>query len=208
MIMSMTLETPSLMQLLAGTAAGDHACFAQIYQRTHVYLFGVALRMLGNHSVAEDVLQESFVNVWRGAASYKNEQAGHDGVAMAWLTSIVRNRALDVLRNQLRRKEEPLPDLGIQGDAELQFQFSGDQSRSALEVFDEAAQKLKIDQCLAALDGSHRQSLALAYYQGYSSSEVAAQMGAPLGSVKSWIRRGLNKLRDCLADQAAPVQRT
>jgi RNA polymerase sigma-70 factor (ECF subfamily) len=72
---------------------------------------------------------------------------------------------------------------------------------SALDLFDAAVHALHIERCLGALDGSHRQSLALAYYQGLSHSEVAAQMGAPLGSVKAWIRRGLDKLRDCLQAQ-------
>jgi RNA polymerase sigma-70 factor, ECF subfamily len=230
MIGCMTATQSTLVQLLVATAQGDHASFARLYERTQLHLFGVAFRMLGNRASAEDVLQESFVNVWRSADSFRAEAAGrvksaesaesaesvgqaktpggigHDGQAMAWLTSIVRNRTLDVLRSSARRKEEHLPDADSLEAASASSSAVVDGAPSALEVFDDAVQKLKIDQCLGALDGSHRQCLALAYYQGLSSSEVAAQMKAPLGSVKSWIRRGLNKLRDCLADRGVVAE--
>ena len=188
----------SLQELLARTARGDHAAFAVVYERTHAHLFGVALRMLGREHAAEDVLQEAFVSVWKSAALYRSNLAGQEVQPMTWLIAIVRNKALDALRSRARRNETELPQEAGGDDGEAPLQASG---ASSLELLSQATVALQIEGCLGGLDGSHRQSLALAYYQGLSHSEVAAQMGAPLGSVKAWIRRGLEKLKACLAAQ-------
>ncbi len=192
-------ESLSLQQLIIAAAHGDHASFAQIYARTHLHLFGVAVRMLRTQHQAEDVMQEAFVSIWKSASTYQADAAAHEGHAMAWLTSVVRNKALDALRSTARRKEDPLVDTEALDDDTADL--PGDAARSAMDMFAQAARDLQVDHCMQALDGSHRQSLALAYYHGLSHNEVAAQMGAPLGSVKAWIRRGLSKLKDCLAAQ-------
>jgi RNA polymerase sigma-70 factor (ECF subfamily) len=187
------MSAPNLAQLLALTAAGDHQAFAQVYERTHTHLFGVALRLLGRHQAAEDVLQEAFVNIWHNAAQYRPGTATgstEDAQPMGWLVAIVRNKALDALRSHGRRREDELSDDEDDG--------ARGAMPSALELFAQATRAMQVERCLDALDGSHRQSLALAYYQGLSHSEVAQQMGAPLGSVKAWIRRGLDKLKSCL----------
>ncbi|HYF42660.1 MAG TPA: sigma-70 family RNA polymerase sigma factor [Ramlibacter sp.] len=181
-----------LRELIARSAAGDHAAFAQVYQRTQAHLFGVALRILGREQAAEDVLQEAFVSIWHHAAAYRSQVGGQEVQPMTWLIAIVRNKALDALRSRARRAETEL------GEEEA----SHPAAPSALDLLAGATEALRIRQCMEALDGSHRQSLALAYYQGLSHSEVAAAMGAPLGSVKAWIRRGLDKLKACLAAQA------
>ena len=193
---------PSLQQLLAQTARGDHAAFAEVYRRTHAHLFGVAVRMLGRDQAAEDVLQDAFVSIWNRAASYRSEIEGREIQPMTWLIAIVRNRALDALRTRRRRNE--VEWTGDEDGADDQAATLG-AAPSALELLSQATHALRIEGCLNALDGSHRQSLALAYYQGLTHTEVAAQMGAPLGSVKAWIRRGLDKLKACLA--AAEPQR-
>jgi RNA polymerase sigma-70 factor, ECF subfamily len=193
----METERPSLQELLESTARGDHAAFAAVYERTHAHLFGLALRMLGREHAAEDVLQEAFVSIWKNAASYRTNVGGQELQPMTWLIAIVRNKALDALRARTRRKETELPEADDQGE---QAGMTA-QGPSALDLLAEASRDLRIDACLGGLDGSHRQSLALAYYQGLSHSEVAAQMGAPLGSVKAWIRRGLEKLKACLQAQ-------
>ena len=189
----MSLDSLTLQQLIARTAQGDHACFAQVYARTQARLFGVALRMLGREQAAEDVLQEAFVSIWKSAGSYRSEVNGQPVQPMTWLIAVVRNKALDALRQRTRRAESELPGDDALDDA------TGASAPSALDLLGEATRALHIEACLGALDGSHRQSLALAYYQGLSHSEVAQQMGAPLGSVKAWIRRGLDKLKACLA---------
>ncbi len=183
----------SLQQLLAQTARGDHAAFEEVYRRTHAHLFGVAIRMLGREQAAEDVLQEAFVNVWKNAAQYQTHVGGQEIQPMTWLIAIVRNKALDALRATARKRETELPD---EPDADAPGALGA--SASALDLFQQAARAMRVEACLGELDGSHRQSLALAYYQGLTHTEVAAQMQAPLGSVKAWIRRGLDKLRTCL----------
>lgn len=192
-------DTRSLEALIAAAARGDHACFAQVYQRTHTHLFGVAMRILGQGQAAEDVLQEAYVSIWKNAAGYRSEVNGQTLQAMTWLIAIVRNKALDALRARTRRRESGLPESGEVDEDDVQS--AGSPVPSAMQLLEQASQALHIDGCMNTLDGSHRQSLALAYYQGLSHTEVAAQMGAPLGSVKAWIRRGLEKLKGCLAAQ-------
>ena len=192
-------DSTLLQDLLARTAQGDHAAFARVYERTHAHLFGVALRMLGREQAAEDALQEAFVSVWKNAGGYRTNVGGQDIQPMTWLIAIVRNKALDALRARTRRKESELPE---SGDVEEEdTETTATPNPSAMQLLEQATEALHIDGCMNALEGSYRQSLALAYYQGLSHTEVAAQMGAPLGSVKAWIRRGLEKLKGCLAAQ-------
>jgi RNA polymerase sigma-70 factor, ECF subfamily len=196
----MELDTTSLEILLAQAAQGNHSSFADMYQRTYTHLFGVAVRILGQGQMAEDALQEAYVSIWNNAASYRSEVGGQTIQPMTWLIAIVRNKALDAYRARARRQKNELSE--SQGDANTLPDTLPDASLpSAAQLLDQAMQTLHIDGCMNALDGSHRQSLALAYYQGLSHSEVAAQMGAPLGTVKAWIRRGLEKLKSCLAEK-------
>src|SRR5687767_10697638 len=106
----MNSEGPTLQELLARAARGDHAAFAIVYERTHAHLFGLALRMLGREQAAEDVLQDAFVSVWKSASQYQPTVGGHEVQPMTWLIAIVRNKALDALRSRARRKETELPD--------------------------------------------------------------------------------------------------
>ena len=193
-------DSASLQELLAQTARGDHAAFARVYERTHAHLFGLALRMLGREQAAEDVLQEAFVSIWKSAAQYRSRIDGQDIQPMTWLIAIVRNKSLDALRARTRRKETELPDADAL-DADEDAAAAGPSSPSALDLLSQATQALQIEGCMTALEGSYRQSLALAYYEGLCHTEVAAQMGAPLGSVKAWIRRGLERLKSCLSSQ-------
>jgi RNA polymerase sigma-70 factor (ECF subfamily) len=195
----MTPEPSSLQDLIGRSAQGDHAGFSQLYERTHTHLFGVAVRILGNGQAAEDVLQEAYVSIWKNAHGYRREVGGQAIQPMTWLIAIVRNKALDALRVRTRRKESELPQEDALSDDTAQP--AAGSHPSAMQMLEQATQALHIDGCMQALEGSYRQSLALAYYQGLSHSEVAAHMGAPLGSVKAWIRRGLEKLKGCLARQ-------
>jgi RNA polymerase sigma-70 factor (ECF subfamily) len=197
----MSANSPSLQELLAQTAQGDHAAFAVVYERTHAHLFGLALRMLGREHAAEDVLQEAFVSIWKSASLYRPSIGGAEVQPMTWLIAIVRNKALDALRSRTRQREVELPEEIDAEDGDAQSASQGGGGPSALELLAQASRALQIEGCLGGLDGSYRQSLALAYYQGLSHSEVAAQMGAPLGSVKAWIRRGLERLKACLQSQ-------
>jgi RNA polymerase sigma-70 factor (ECF subfamily) len=187
----------ALQHLLGRTAAGDHAAFAEVYRRTRAHLFGLALRMLGSEPAAEDVLQEAFISIWKNASGYRTHVGGAEIRPMTWLIAIVRNKALDALRSRARRKEDPVATRDDGEDDEP----ADANSPSALELLARSTATLRIQGCMESLDASHRQSLALAYYQGLSHSEVAGHMRAPLGSVKAWIRRGLERLKSCLAAQ-------
>lgn len=197
MKMDTDVDTRSLETLITAAARGDHACFARIYERTHKHLFGIAVRILGQEQAAEDVLQEAYVSIWKSAGGYRSEVDGQTIQPMTWLIAIVRNKALDAYRSRARRKESGLPESGEVDEEDTHA--AANPAPSSMQLLEQATQALHIEGCMNALDGSYRQSLALAYYQGLSHTEVAAQMGAPLGSVKAWIRRGLEKLKGCLA---------
>jgi RNA polymerase sigma-70 factor, ECF subfamily len=189
-----------LPRLIESSARGDHGSFSQLYERTHLHLFGIAIRLLRSEQQAEDAVQDAFVKVWNHAGSYHAEQAAHEGHALAWLTSIVRNRALDMLRSRSRNIEDVHPGAAADDDGDDEGPAT-EGAADALDLYAKATQALHVDGCMGLLDASQRQCLALTYFQGLSNTEVADHLGAPLGSVKAWIRRGLLRLKDCLATQ-------
>jgi RNA polymerase sigma-70 factor, ECF subfamily len=196
-------QTPSseLQELLLAAGRGDHSCFAKIYGFTSAHLYGVALRMLGNEHTAQDVLQEAYVSIWKNASQYRatiHEQALSP---MTWLIAIVRNKSLDALRKTKRLRED---EFIAEGDAlDRAPTPMPDAAPSALESLNSALNRLHIDACMGALSAAQRQALALCYYQGLTHCEAASQMGSPIGSVKAWVRRGLDKLKDCLLKSGA-----
>ena len=175
-----------LMQLLARTAMKDQQAFAELYRIAAPHLFAVALRILREAAAAEEVLQESFVNVWHHAASYVAAKSQ----PLTWLTSIVRNRCLD----QLRRREV---DTVTMDDEEEGLTIAA-QGPTPLELLLAGADALAVKECIDALEPAQKQAIALAFFQGLSHSELARHMREPLGTVKSWVRRGLERLRACL----------
>jgi RNA polymerase sigma-70 factor (ECF subfamily) len=185
---------PDLADLLSRVAMGDRAAFRTLYDATQADLFSVVRRITRNDSVAADVLQECFLTVWHRASSY---DAGKAAV-MTWMTTIVRNRAFDRLSLASTRHETPLPDGDIDGLWEA-HDHAGDASAWA----DAADERRRLHRCMEHLEPQQRQSVALAFLQGLSHSEVAEHLGRPLGSVKGWIRRAMVHLRDCLAAAAA-----
>jgi RNA polymerase sigma-70 factor (ECF subfamily) len=189
-------DSRSLQQDLARVALGDRAAFQRVYQATSAHLFGVAVRILNRRDLAEDALQEAFVNVWHNAGSYQAAAS----LPMTWLIAIVRNKALDYLRAGQRHTAESLDE----PDAEGKTREIADERPDPMQLLLQAADGQRIRGCLESLDASHRQSLALAYYHGLSHSEVADHMRAPLGSVKAWVRRGLERLKRCLESAGAP----
>jgi RNA polymerase sigma-70 factor (ECF subfamily) len=175
---------PSREALLQACARGDRAALEGLYAATAPQLFGLALSILHSRDLAEDVMQDSFILVWRHARSFDPDR----GPAMAWLARIVRNQCFDLIRR--RGRESPLDDALMQswedpapGPAELTAL-----SRDARRLW----------ACLDELDAGPRKSMILAYYQGLTFAGVADRLGAPLGTVKSWIRRGLIQLRGCM----------
>ena len=173
-----------LPKLLADTAQGNRAAFQQLYRVSSPRLFAVALRLMCRRDLAEDVLQDAYVSIWRKAGQYRPDR----GEPLAWMCRIVRNRAIDKLRAEAPRREmaklEDVPESAL-ADPESE-NASPERPGASLRA------------CLGKLKADQRRSIILAFYYGMSHDELAAHMDVPLGTVKSWIRRGLLQLKDQL----------
>ena len=174
-----------LSELLAATARGDRRAFAELYRLTRSRLYAITLALLRQQDTAEEVLQETYLAVWRAASQY---QAGRAPV-LVWLMAIARHRAIEALRQRRRRAAEinaqPLAD----EDLEIP------DPRPSLPV-DHLAHA--IQECLRRLSPEQAQAIELAFFQGLTHEELAARLQTPLGTVKSWVRRGLLQLKGCL----------
>ncbi len=175
-----------LAELLARTALADQRAFAELYRLTSSHLYAVSLRILRESGAAEEVLQESFVNVWHHAGTYVAAKSQ----PLTWLTSIVRNRCLDLMR----RREI---DTVTMDDEEQGMTFADDRP-NPMEMLLASADALAVRACVEGLEAGQKQAIALAFYQGLSHSELALHLRQPLGTVKSWVRRGLERLKACL----------
>jgi RNA polymerase sigma-70 factor (ECF subfamily) len=185
--MPLDAEQSRLAALLSRSALGDRAAFADLYGATCSKLFAVSLRIVRERSLAEEVLQDSFVNIWNHAADYAQAKSAPS----TWMTAIVRNRSLDVLR---RTREESDID-------EVLTNTLIDETASPQREAEARGEAHSLRQCLQELDAEQRQTIALAFYHGLSHSELAEHLRRPLGTVKTHIRRGFARLRDCLARQ-------
>lgn len=183
-------------ELLARVALRDREAFSRLYERTASHLLGVVLRITRHRERSEDILQEVYVNVWKAAGSFDSRLAQ----PLTWLTSIARNRAIDSLR---RDQTQPLTvSAQVQGhddneDHDMLQDFIATDA-GPLELLERAADARALRGCLGQLSGEQQQAMALAFYQGQSYSEVADHLRQPLGTVKSWVRRGLIALKGCL----------
>src|SRR5512139_3201220 len=192
-----------LAQLMSHAALGDRAAFARLYDLTSPQLFAVVLRIQRDRALAEDLLQEVYVNVWRSIGSFDAAQSQ----PMTWLTSIARNRAIDSLR---RAQTQPVVQSVHRDDdddgADLDQQVA-DEAPGPLELLSQAGDARRLDTCMKGLTAPQRQSVALAFFDGLSHAEVATHLRQPLGTVKSWVRRALLSLKDCLERAAQRDQR-
>ncbi len=184
-----------LATLLARSGVGDRAAFASLYEATSSHLFAVVLRINRDRAQAEDILQEVYVKVWRAAQSFDAAQSQ----PLTWLTSIARNGAIDSLR---RAQAQPQTLSGVHandddGDDDVYDQLE-DPAAGPLELLDRASDARELASCMQHLSAAQRQSVALAFFDGLSHAEVATRMHEPLGTVKSWVRRALLSLKDCL----------
>lgn len=175
-----------LAALLAASALGDRKAFADLYRETSAKLFAVSLRIVRERQLAEEVLQDSFVSIWNHASGYAREKSA----PLTWMAAIVRNRSLDVLRRGAHEVED---------EDEAMASMLVDESAAPARDVERAAEEHTIRDCLGELEADQRQSIALAFFHGLTHSELAAHLRRPLGTVKTHIRRGLAKLRDCLA---------
>jgi len=178
-----------LAALMARVALCDQQAFAEFYRQTSAHLYGVALRILKDGAAAEEVLQEAFVNVWHHAGSFDAAKSQ----PTTWLAAIVRNRCLD----QLRRRELDTVTMTADADDGKEFDLpSGDPT--PVEMLLAGADAQSVRDCVDALEAGQKQAIALAFYQGLSHAELAGHLRQPLGTVKSWVRRGLERLKSCL----------
>jgi RNA polymerase sigma-70 factor (ECF subfamily) len=175
-----------LAQLLQRCAAQDSVAFRALYDKTSSILFARLLRMLRRRSVAEEVLQDVYVRIWQRAAQFE----AHRGRALAWMVTIARYCAIDLMRRER---------MTLVSDDSLD------------EIADESAADAAIekpnnfDHCIEQLNENTRRCLTLAFVEGRSHDEIAQLTVNPLGSVKSWIRRGLLALKQCLASERQPT---
>ena len=171
--------------LLGRCAERDRTAFAELYQLAAPRLLACLLAILRRRDRAEDALQEVMVRIWQRSDQYD----GYRGRPMAWLVSIARYYAID----QLRRRR-PLVAL----DDSVASRLSDSQAQETVEASESRGTRSALERCLERLTAEQRRSVVLAYSNGYSHDQIATALASPLGTVKSWVRRGLASLRECL----------
>jgi RNA polymerase sigma-70 factor (ECF subfamily) len=176
--------------LVALVARGDEAAFAELYDRVGRVAYGLALRILRDERLAEDAVQEGFLAVWRTAAAFRAERAK----ASTWILTLVHRRAVDLVRREERRRTDQLPD-------ELPVR-PGDSAEPTEEAAWLRYERERVQAALAELPDTQREAIELAYYGGYSQSELAERLGVPLGTIKSRMFAGLARLRELLDESA------
>jgi len=192
---SLSPDPAQLRAWLLGAARRDPAAFRLLYDATSARLYGYALRILGKPELAEEALQDGYVAIWDHAASYEDALAA----PLTWMSAIVRHKAVDLLRRSGHTHEVDAG--GFEREVLEAARDPGASPPDALQISREAQ---KLAWCLAALEGMQRQVLGLAFFHDLSHSEVAQQLGLPLGTVKTWIRRSLERLKTCLAKGEMP----
>jgi RNA polymerase sigma factor (sigma-70 family) len=170
--------------VVAIAARGEESALAELYDRFGRVSYGLALRIVRDPALAEDAVQEAFLTVWRSAARFSPERAK----ASTWLLTFVHRRAVDLVRREERRRAEPLPD----------------EEAASAPATDEVAwlqlERERVQSALRALPDQQREALELAYYGGFTQSELADRLGQPLGTIKSRMFAGLGRLRELLAE--------
>ena len=168
----------------------SEAALRELYDLTSAKLYGVALRVAGNRDWAEDALQEAYLNIWRIAGDYRAQISP----PLAWMGVIVRSRALDFLR----RRASERADTALELDDVITETLEGD-SPNPMDTTQASEQAWALHECLRKLEARQRDVVSLAYLRDLSHGELSEQLKLPLGTVKTWIRRGLEQLRGCMA---------
>jgi RNA polymerase sigma factor (sigma-70 family) len=172
-------------ELLEAIAAGDDAALGALYDRFGRVAYGLALRILHDRALAEDAVQEAFLAIWRSADAYRRERSK----PATWILTLVHRRAVDLVRREDRRRADPL---------EVAPEAAGDAVPEEAELRDRRA---AVQGALQQLPAEQRQTLELAYYGGYTQSELAAELGVPLGTIKSRMFTGLSRLRELIPQE-------
>jgi RNA polymerase sigma-70 factor (ECF subfamily) len=182
-MLAATDERRRLAGTLAAVGGGSSSAMADLYARTSAKLYGICLRILRDEGEAEEVLQETYVTVWRKASAFDQERAS----PITWLAVLARNKAIDRLRGRRPGGE------GLEAAGEL-----ADDSPSAFDLVDEAQERGRITRCLEELEPRQQSAIRSAFFDGASYPDLAEREGVPLGTMKSWVRRGLLRLKGCL----------
>ncbi len=176
-----------LEQALKACAAGDKTGLATLYEFEAGRMVTIAERILRRHDLAEEIVQEAFLQIWHKAWQYQPER----GSARGWLYAVVRSRALNALRDG--RREELTDTESLE---RLQEETS---DRFYADLFEDLDTASRLRACLSRLDALRRKTVFMAYVSGYSHGEIAGRLNLPLGTTKAWIRRSLSALRECMA---------
>ena len=189
---AMNLESndADMIQLLDRIALQDAAALKTLYDLCSSKLFGLAVRVVSNREWAEDVLQESFLSIWRSAGDYRASLSP----PMAWMGLIVRSRGLDFLRRRASQRTHLTQEID-----EVMADTLALDAPTPMDTAQASEQAWALHQCLVKLENRQREVVSLAYVRDLSHSELALQLKLPLGTVKTWIRRGLEQLRVCMA---------
>lgn len=175
--------------LIDQVAGGSEKALSELMTQSSDRVYGVAIRLLGDEDSARDCLVDVFSTVWDKAKFFRN--TGQKGET--WLISIARNRAIDIKRRNLARKRDNKETISIDD--------IDDQYVDIIPILtDSLEERLNLDQCLGKLQVSHAQAIRLAYLDGFTYDELAKAFLIPINTMKSWLRRGLAKLRECLED--------
>lgn len=181
-----TAQAPNaheLVPLMQAVAAGDRNALADLYDRTSGKLYGICIRLLGSEPEAEEALQDVYLTVWNKADRFDGRKAS----PITWLAVLARNKSID----RLRRKSAPTTNLDDAPDLV-------DDGPSALEVLEQEEDQKRLNDCLEELDQQQQSSIRAAFLDGATYPQLAEREQVPLGTMKSWIRRGLIRLRGCL----------
>jgi RNA polymerase sigma-70 factor (ECF subfamily) len=179
-------DSQGLQALIQGCARGEESALADLYRRTSPHLFALAVRILRRSDWAEEVIQDCFISIWRNAGRYSSEQSQ----AMTWMTRIVRNRCIDLLRRPNLERPDADDDV-IHGWA--------DDAPGPMQRLQAQQDSRRLADCLKLLEGTQRAAIALSFFDDLSHREIADRLQAPLGTIKSWVRRGMEKLKGCLS---------
>ncbi|MCX7309643.1 MAG: sigma-70 family RNA polymerase sigma factor, partial [Afipia sp.] len=173
-----------LVWLLASVAKGDEAAFERLYEATRAKLFGVVLRILRRQDLAEEVIQEAYVKIWNNAGQFNPGMAS----PITWMVSIARNRAIDVVRKRSETSIEEEP-------AAMEVASDTPDPLARREMTEELK---RILECVGQLDPERQKLVLLAYYNGWSREQLAEKFNTPLNTVKTWLRRSMLEIRECL----------
>lgn len=203
------ISNEELLQLLRATALGDGAAFQTLYDHTSARLLAIAKTMMRDSSLAEDVLQDAFVQVWHRAGEYHADR----GRVVTWLTTIVRYRAIDMLRKRGRGGppgKTPSFDIDpasidflVDRDDEVD---NDDNSASPLACAISSEENTNLRNCVERLSSSQQTSVALAFFRGFTHQELADCLAEPLGTIKSRLRRSLARLKECLETLGGTIE--